>query len=136
MSLKVSHGCWSGSYGEFYRWRKRLCEAAGYGDMRDYRGHGGRKWWPEDDALWLLLAHSDCEGEIPWEGCGRLADRLEELLPALDADGELASLDKAETRPWHKQPPALLKLFEGSRGVALKVDLSLVARIAGLPSNR
>jgi hypothetical protein len=40
------------------------------------------------DPLIVLLAHSDCEGEIQTEFCGPLADRLQELLPLLgDEDG-------------------------------------------------
>lgn len=39
-----------------------------------------------DPALYALLHHSDCEGEIPWEICGDMADRLEELLPKLEED--------------------------------------------------
>ncbi len=36
----------------------------------------------------ILLYHSDCEGEIPWENCAPIADKLEELLPKLpDGDG-------------------------------------------------
>lgn len=34
-----------------------------------------------------LLYHSDCDGEIPWESCGPIADALEALLPALDKMG-------------------------------------------------
>jgi hypothetical protein len=34
-------------------------------------------------ALHTLLHHSDCDGEIEWEECGRIADALEELLPKL-----------------------------------------------------
>jgi hypothetical protein len=33
------------------------------------------------DPLHTLLYHSDCDGEIAWEDCGPIADRLEELLP-------------------------------------------------------
>lgn len=39
------------------------------------------------DALIVLLAHSDCEGEIQEDMVGPLADRLEELLPLLEGDG-------------------------------------------------
>lgn len=40
------------------------------------------------DPLIVLLAHSDCEGEIQAEFCGPLAERLEELVPLLgDEDG-------------------------------------------------
>jgi len=43
--------------------------------------------WPEPpaDALLVLLVHSDCEGEIKREHCAPLADRLEALLPAINA---------------------------------------------------
>ena len=33
--------------------------------------------------LHSLLHHSDCEGEIPWKSCGKIADALEELLPKM-----------------------------------------------------
>lgn len=40
------------------------------------------------DPLIILLAHSDCEGELQHEFLDALADRLEELLPLLgDEDG-------------------------------------------------
>jgi hypothetical protein len=35
-----------------------------------------------------LLYHSDCDGEIPWESCGPIAEELEKLLPALEQMGE------------------------------------------------
>lgn len=35
-----------------------------------------------------LLYHSDCDGDIPWQSCGPIADALEALLPALDAAGD------------------------------------------------
>lgn len=40
------------------------------------------------DPLYELLYHSDCEGEIPAERCGPIADSLEKLIPLLpDEDG-------------------------------------------------
>lgn len=35
------------------------------------------------NALYELLNHSDCEGEIPWESCDAIADSLETLLTKL-----------------------------------------------------
>ncbi len=35
------------------------------------------------DPLHTLLHHSDCDGELAWEDCAAIADRLEELLPEL-----------------------------------------------------
>lgn len=37
------------------------------------------------DAITVLLNHSDCDGFIAAADCTHLADRLEELIPALDA---------------------------------------------------
>jgi hypothetical protein len=37
----------------------------------------------QNDPLTKLLHHSDCGGDIAWEDCGPLADRLTELLPRL-----------------------------------------------------
>jgi hypothetical protein len=39
------------------------------------------------DPLHALLCHSDCEGEIPSDKCGPIADSLERLIPLLP-DGE------------------------------------------------
>lgn len=39
------------------------------------------------DALHELLHHSDCDGEIPWERCGAIADSLEKLIPLMNGDG-------------------------------------------------
>lgn len=88
MGLDTTHECWSGSYGAFGRWRHKLAEVAGYGDLSEYIGFGGDKSWPENgDALIVLLNHSDCEGEIAAADCAPLADRLEGLLDSLDIAG-------------------------------------------------
>lgn len=53
------------------------------------------------DPLIVLLAHSDCEGEIQADFCAPLADRLTELLPALeglDGGGHIGSfVEKTQT---------------------------------------
>jgi hypothetical protein len=109
MGLDTSHDCWHGAYSAFNRWRDQLAEAAGYtghksasgtgytpdidwGDIESTIGHDLNGKWPaipvrpsgKPDPLIILLAHSDCGGELHWEFCGALADRLEELLPELD----------------------------------------------------
>lgn len=104
MGLDTSHDCWHGAYSAFNRWRNKLAEVAGYhffkaGDPPLYEqplidwGHVTQdqlygKWdeTPKDPLL-VLIAHSDCEGEIYPQQAGPLADRLEELLPLLP-DGE------------------------------------------------
>src|SRR3990172_6107396 len=35
------------------------------------------------DPLHILLKHSDCDGEIAWQDCAAIADRLESLIPLL-----------------------------------------------------
>lgn len=114
MGLDTSHNCWHGAYSAFSRWRNKLAEVAGYsffkaGETPIYET-ACLDWgainailgddllsgtWPRvpvrpdgtPDALIVLLAHSDCEGEIQADMCAPLADRLEQLLPLLDGDG-------------------------------------------------
>ena len=90
MGLDVSHGCWTGAYSAFHHWRKKLCEVAGYGNIDERVGFGGTIPWPDckDDALVLLLHHSDCDGELRWQDCNAIADGLSRLLPALEKAGD------------------------------------------------
>lgn len=88
MGLDTSHDCWHGAYSAFGRWRAKVCEVAGHGKLDDRAGFGGAIPWPTDDPLVKLLYHSDCDGEIAWEDCAAIADRLEELLPALKRAGD------------------------------------------------
>lgn len=88
MGLDTSHDCWHGAYSLFNRWRTKICEVSGYGDLKDYHGFGGDKAWPEDDPLTILLYHSDCDGNIKHEDCEAIATRLESLLPALEVAGD------------------------------------------------
>lgn len=89
MGLDTTHDCWHGAYSAFMRWRMKLAEVAGYGDLKRYEGFDGSQPWPKNgDALQILLNHSDCDGIIKAKDCGRIADRLEELMPALAVAGE------------------------------------------------
>ena len=82
MGLDTSHDCWHGSYGGFNDYREALADAAGY----DLEKLWGLDWpdgseagkWPvlPHDPLVVLLQHSDCDGVIPWDVCGELAERL------------------------------------------------------------
>jgi len=92
MGLDTSHGCWSGGYSAFMRWREKLAEVAGFPPLRSMDGFSddgkGLSWAPyKSDALSVLLNHSDADGFIPAKECARLADRLEELLPLLQGEG-------------------------------------------------
>lgn len=117
MGLDVSHNAWSGAYSAFSRWRDALAKAAGYtlatleGDYRETIlidwGHVVEKNYygdwdtPPTDPLILLIAHSDCEGQIKVEHLAALADRLDELAPLLegqDGGGHLGNTANATRR--------------------------------------
>jgi hypothetical protein len=98
MGLDCSHGAFSGAYSAFSRWRNAVAEAAGYSldtsengrtypkldwdSLPDATLEGTWKETPEDPLL-VLLAHSDCDGDIFPAQAGPLANRLEELLPEI-----------------------------------------------------
>jgi len=100
MGLDTTHNCWHGAYSAFSRWRNEIAKVAGYwvtkvedgiynsetiivdwGHLQD-KLYGDWDKTP-DDPLLVLIAHSDCEGEIKPEQAKPLADRLEQLLPLL-----------------------------------------------------
>jgi len=96
MGLDTTHDCWHGPYSSFMKWREKICEIAGYGNINDREGfytkfdwhRGGTKKavpWPsyESDALIILLHHSDCDDDISHTDCEAIADRLEECLPSV-----------------------------------------------------
>lgn len=87
MGLDITHGCWHGAYGAFARWRTKIAEAAGFGNLDDYQGHGGSKPWPTH-PLTPLLHHSDCDGQIALKHLKPMADALETLMPSLLTAGD------------------------------------------------
>lgn len=77
------------SYGGFMRFRERLCETAGWGDIHDYVGFGGEKPWPVDELIVHLLHHSDCDGQLHgWyvEGLANAIRAIVRLWPEDDFD--------------------------------------------------
>lgn len=86
MGLDTTHDCWHGPYSSFHRWRVAVAKSIGI-DLDAMEGFkdGGAPWTPFDsDPIVKLLLHSDCDGSIAVADCGPLADRLTELLPAID----------------------------------------------------
>jgi hypothetical protein len=98
MGLDTTHDGFHGAYSAFSRWRNDLAIAAGYrmeGES-EWRQYPALNWdaiteanlmgeWEStpEDPLIVLIAHSDCDGEILPEQAAPLADRLEQLLPAM-----------------------------------------------------
>lgn len=107
MGLDTTHECWHGAYSAFSRWRNAVAVAAGYmvapvkwpgmgyetdsilidwGHIEEKNYSGEWDAMPADPLI-ILIAHSDCDGEIKPEHCTPLADRLEELVPLLSDEG-------------------------------------------------
>jgi hypothetical protein len=102
MGLDVSHGCFSGSYSSFSRWRNEVAKAGGYKLMKDdagfesasidweqygldnFQGSWAKK--PSDPLLYLIV-HSDCDGYLNPSHARLLADRLEAILPNISNEG-------------------------------------------------
>lgn len=113
MSLQISEDGFAGAYSSFALLRNRIAWAAGYEVVSDFRA--GRlpharivadpRWadanfmgeWEmmPQDALLVLLVHSDCEGIIPWGVCRRLELRLREIASWCDDDPEILRLAEA-----------------------------------------
>jgi len=105
MGLDTTHDCWSGAYSSFGMWRNAVARAAGYTltERSDvpwatiqipgirFKPENSKGDWADgpyvEDPLIYLFVHSDIDGVIhPSEGC-HLAERLEQILPALSVDG-------------------------------------------------
>lgn len=125
MGLDITHDCWHGPYSQFMRWRQWLnlfimMDRGKAGDEAALRiSHMGattaaiEKAWTdghyEDQSVPInvLMAHSDCDGEIAAETCGPLADALEALLPQMPERGI-----------YDEQRPATLRFIRGLRKAA------------------
>lgn len=104
MGLDTSHDCWHGPYSAFSRWRAALQRAAGWHleEQRDDRGMryelareinweavtdaniaGQWETLPEDPLI-VLVAHSDCDGQLPVAALLPLAERLEQLAERME----------------------------------------------------
>lgn len=99
MGLACSHNAWSGAYSAFSRWRleiTKVAEVAPNFDKYEEKNFYGEWDTAPSDPLFILLVHSDCEGEIKPEHAGPLADRLEALLPQLRGDfyGHIGDIDE------------------------------------------
>ena len=99
MGLDCSHGAWTGAYSAFNSFRQVVCAANGGSfpphskydknldpDMIYFKVEDGVGVEADvSDGLMEFLMHSDCDGEISPELCGKVADDLEKLLPKIEA---------------------------------------------------
>jgi hypothetical protein len=88
MGLDTSHNCWSGSYSGFGNWRETVASIVGI-NLPGMVGFGGSIKWDslEFRPVYVLLDHSDCDGEIATEHLIPLADDLDRIAEVL-AEGE------------------------------------------------
>lgn len=125
MGLDTTHDCWHGPYSQFMRWRQWLNrfimeDRGNAGDDAAMKiSHMGAtreaidKAWADghyDDQtvpINVLMGHSDCDGEIPFEACGPLADELEQLLRHMPERGI-----------YDEQRPATERFIQGLRKAA------------------
>lgn len=95
MGLDISHDAFSASYNTFNHFRQAVAKACGGSypphknpelsdDLVYYPSKGFRQTNPGLDEF---FRHSDCDGEIAPDICGKLADEMEALIPALEALG-------------------------------------------------
>lgn len=142
MGLDTTHGCWSGPYSSFSRWREAVQVAAGWHlEERNDAGFHFRSarevnwdavtedniegnWDPiPEDPLVVLAAHSDCDGELPVPVLIPLAERLEELAARMGAtDGQKP--DDWLTAYGHASRPARAD-YDGERNATLRFAAGL-----------
>lgn len=106
MGLDTTHDCWHGAYSAFSRWRNIVTVAGSFVLVKEgYHEYADIDWsrlteanlqgeWdePPEDPLVYIIAHSDCDGELPVESLTPLADRLEGLLDKLPNGGDIGHM--------------------------------------------
>lgn len=124
MGLDTTHDCWHGPYSQFMRWRQWLNhfimtergETDKVARKISYMGatiEALEKAWADghyqDQSIPInvLMNHSDCDGDIPAEICGPLADALERLLVQMPERGI-----------YDEQRPATERFIRGLRQAA------------------
>lgn len=79
MGLSFSHGNANWGYLSFDAFRFRLAKTIGI-TLSDMVGFSGKKVWPYEDVIELLLDHSDCDGSLSHVDCTGIAPRLRMLV--------------------------------------------------------
>jgi len=90
MGLTIHPNVLNVSYSGFHEWRVAIANAIDMPPLKEmdgfseHRGDIGRKWDSLPyNPLFLLLNHSDCDGELRWEDCDAITDEMEKILPKL-----------------------------------------------------
>ena len=125
MGLDTTHDCWHGPYSQFMRWRQWISlfvmtergkagdkEAQKIANMGATREAIEKAWADghyndQSIPINVLMNHSDCDGEIPAETCGPLADALESFMDQMPERGI-----------YDEQRPATERFIRGLRKAA------------------
>jgi hypothetical protein len=68
------------SYSGFNQFRGRLATQIGI-DLNNMKGFGGHASWTEiTDPIEPFLNHSDCDGQLSSDNCGKIGPRIIELV--------------------------------------------------------
>lgn len=105
MGLDLSPGGARWSYSGFHRYRLRLAEAIGVdletvfnrGWVIGPNGENTDPWVPGEEPLFLLLNHSDCEGELSPDACLTVLPRLLQVVIGWEKDPRDEGYDEAQT---------------------------------------
>ncbi|WP_032376698.1 hypothetical protein [Rhodococcoides fascians] len=95
MGLDLGRAQWA--YSGFNRFRTKLAGAEGINldqmdgyAMVEFRYVKGLPWTDESGndvtVLRPFLDHSDCDGELTWEECAQVVDRIEEIVATWDPE--------------------------------------------------
>jgi hypothetical protein len=97
MGLDTTHNAWHGPYSSFNDFRRAILKAYNGTDLFEYAGYEMRCKKDlqkqssglaleniDDDGIYILMNHSDCDGEIRWVDCKLVADSLRSLAGKID----------------------------------------------------
>ena len=88
MGVDFSHCNAHWAYSGFMRFRQKLADQSIGVDLLSMHGYGGDTPWENfDDDIIPLLNHSDCEDDLTFEECAKIAPRLKEIIENWD-DGD------------------------------------------------
>lgn len=80
MGLAFSHGDAHWAYSGFMRFRSRLAESLGYSETLHDMYNNGTYYCMENEAIWPLINHSDCDGVLSVEEMMQIIPQLQALI--------------------------------------------------------
>jgi len=91
MGIDFSHGEARWAYSGFMRFRSRISETLGYGDLKTMYDEGSHTAM-QDEPIYPLINHSDCDGELTVKEMEMIIPQLESIL-TMWADKDKENVD-------------------------------------------